>query len=48
VVVVICVLQHFKNAPPSGFAYIGNGFHKAGGVVDGPQAIVARNHISGS
>ena len=44
----MCLLQRFKNAHPSGFAYIGNGFHKAGGVVDSPQAIVARNYILGS
>jgi hypothetical protein len=25
-----------------------NGFHKAGEVVDSPQAIVARNHTSGN
>ena len=26
----------------------GNGFHKADGVVDNPQAIVVRNYILGS
>ena len=32
----------------SDVAAIVNGFHKAGVVVDSPQAIVARNYISGS